>query len=214
MESTHDIPAPQPAAKLVSASYKDQQLLVLWSHGTIQSFDVRARSAALKLRTSQYLPSFSLSPNSIIETPGKSTDSTGKAGKALTAVTPVSTKPSKARKRRQPEADSAEADDSAQHSSPSGILPLGSHAVAAVREVTDLPTNGHVASAVEVTITDSNYGCIQSVTGVRLPKAQAEAQLQLMQCSIFQQHTGKGDIVLLYGNAVWLFTVPVRASVQ
>ena len=198
----------------MSTSYKDQQLLILWSNGTLQSFDIRPRSTALKLRTSQHLPSFSCSPPLVTETPGKSKDNTPKPSKALAAATPASNKASKARKRRQPEADSAEADDSAQQSSSSGILPLGSHAVAAVREVTDLPTNGHAASAIEVVVTDSNYGCIQFVTGVRLPKAQAEAQLQLMQSSIFQQRTGKGEIVLLYGNAVWLFTVPVRSSMQ
>lgn len=201
LEATYAIPAPKTTAKLVSVTYKAQQLLTLWSDGTLQSADIRPRSTALRMRTSQRLPAFTAAT-----TNAQPMESTRKPSKALIGSIG---KQSKAKKRRQPEVDSAELQEPIFQSSSSGILPLGAHTVAAVREVTDLPTNGHAASAVEVTVADSAYGCVQSVTSVRLPKAQAGAKLQLMPGSVFQQRTGQGELVLLYGNAVWLFTIPV-----
>ena len=189
--AVYSIPTPQDAAKLVAASYSSHQLLTLWSSGSMDCFDINASGNSLKLRTSRKLPAFASSSKAVIPE--------------------AQAKPSRARKRRQPEEDTANVPATAQTSSPA-IFPLGNHTVAAVRQLTDLPTNGHTASAVEVIVTDSSYGCIQSVTSVKLPKAKADAKLQLQPGSIFQQRTGAGDMVLLFGGAVWLFSIPVSAQ--
>lgn len=201
LESSHTMPVPQEKLRLASVCYQSQQLLTLWSDGTLQCHDAKPHSKALRLRISQKLPAYNCA------TSQKTNEAAVESPVPTKALSKSITKAVKARKRRQPEADSVELEEP--EAASVGVIPLGQHTVAAVRQVTDLPTNGHAASAVELIVTDSSYGCIQSVTGVKLPRAQADAKLQLTPGALFQQHTGTGELVLLYGNAVWLFTIPV-----
>ena len=92
------------------------------------------------------------------------------------------------------------------------LVPLGGHSVAAIREASDSPTNGHHCSDLEVTVADTQYGCIQSVTNVKLPGSAGVEGSGRDQQEALQLSSGMGNLVLLMHSAVWFISIQVRLS--
>lgn len=92
------------------------------------------------------------------------------------------------------------------------LIPLGGHSVAAIREPSDLPSNGHHSSHLEIIVADTQYGCVQSVTSVKLPGSGAVDRSGRDQQEALQLSSGMGNLVLLMHGAVWYFSIQVGHS--
>ena len=211
---THVIQQPANNAKLASASIRDQQLICLWSGGLLQAFNIVPNAAsgvaAFKLQSSRQLLGFAsptdhISDDQLQQQPF---DSTSKPSR----------EPKSGKKRRKPAAPVETADVAKSVNGPEPfrpmVVPLGGHTMAAIKEATELPTN------LEVAITDSLYGCVQSVTPVKLPNrapaAAAAAQLHdgpdSRRQEAVQLQSGMGHLALLFNGAVWSISAQVRLS--
>lgn len=205
----HDtIAQPAENATLTSVSFRDQQLICLWSTGLLQAYSTAAASiasdrTALRLQTSRQLLGFASTVDHLPDNQLQQSSLT------LSGKDPKSGK-----KRRKPAMETADVNNSA---SPAPfrpcLLPLGGHSVAALRESTDLPTNGHQASGLEAVIVDSLFGTVQSITSVKLPKSAtadgAQNGSETMQQGVLQLQNSMGDLVLLFNDAVWSMSIKV-----
>lgn len=217
---THVIPQPANNAKLASASIRDQQLICLWSEGLLQAFNIIPNAAsgvaAFKLQSSRQLLGFA-SPS------GPMTDDQPQQ-QPFDCTSKPSREPKSGKKRRKPAAPVETADLAKSANGPEPfrpmVVPLGGHNMAAIKEATELPTNGHQTLGLEVAITDSLYGCVQSVMSVKLPNrapaAAAAAQLHSGPDSRRQEavqlQSGMGHLALLFNDSVWSICAEVRLT--
>ena len=216
---TYVIPQPANNAKLASASIRDQQLICLWSGGVLQAFNIVPNAAsgvaAFKLQSSRQLLGFASPSDSITDDRPQQQpfDSTSKPSR----------EPKSGKKRRKPAAPVETADLAKSANGPEPFRPmvvtLGGHTMAAIKEATELPTNGHQTLGLEVAITDSLYGCVQSVMPVKLAnKAPAAAAAQLhsgpdsRRQEAVQLQSGMGHLALLFNDSVWSFSAQVRLT--
>lgn len=213
---THVIPQPANNAKLASASIRDQQLICLWSGGLLQAFNIVPNAAsgvaAFKLQSSRQLLGFaSTSESTSDDQPQQQPfDSTSKPSRELKS----------GKKRRKPAAPVETADLAKSANGPEPfrpmVIPLGGHTMAAIKEAPELPTNGHQTLGLEVAITDSLYGCVQSVTPVKLPNRAPAAAAQLhsgpdsRRQEAVQVQSGMGHLALLFNDAVWSISAQVK----
>ncbi len=217
---THVIPQPANNAKLASASIRDQQLICLWSGGLLQAFNIVPNAAsgvsAFKLQSSRQLLGFA--------SPSDSTSDDQPQQQPFDSTSKPSREPKSGKKRRKPAPPVETADVANPANGPEPfrpmVVPLGGHTMAAIKEATELPTNGHQTFGLEVAITDSLYGCVQSVTPVKLPNrapaAAAAAQLHdgpdSRRQEAVQLQSGMGHLALLFNGAVWSISAQVRLS--
>ncbi len=217
LRSLQTIPQPAETARLTSVSFRDQQLVCLWSTGLLQAYSTAhstiSGTAQLKLQTSRQLLGFASPAEHTLDShlqqkPGP----TMKSGK--------DTKSGKKRGKPAVSTDIAELANSASQPAPFKpmLVPLGGHSVAAVREPTDTPTNGHKTSGLDVTVVDTLYGCVQSVNTVKLARGATAAATGLqngsetMQQGVLQLQSGMGDLILLLNNAVWSMSIQVSLA--
>ncbi len=214
---THVIPQPANTARLASASIRDQQLICLWSGGLLQAFNIVPHAAsgvaAFKLQSSRQLLGFAsptdhISDDQLQQQPF---DSTSKPSR----------EPKSGKKRRKPAAPVETADVAKSVNGPEPfrpmVVPLGGHTMAAIKEATELPTNAHQTLGLEVAITDSLYGCVQSTMPVKLPnRAPAAAQLHngpdSRRQEAVQLQSGMGHLALLFNGAVWSISAQVTLT--
>lgn len=178
----------------------------MWSTGLLQSYNIaHATGNSLSIQTSRRLPAFDLGSSPMIldhqedqqqpqEPAQQHTGKKKKRKSAAVAQEPV------------PESDMVS-------SAPVPMLvPLGGHSVAATREVLDLPSNGHHSADLEITVADTQYGCIQSVTSVKLPGSAAVDRAGKDQQEALRLSSGMGNLVLLMHGAVWCISIQVRVG--
>ncbi len=217
---THVIPQPANNAKLASASIRDQQLICLWSGGLLQAFNIVPNAAsgvaAFKLQSSRQLLGFASPIDSI-------SDDQQQQQQPFDSTSKPSRESKSGKKRRKPVAPVETADLAKSANGPKPfrpmVVPLGGHTMAAIKEATELPTNGHQTLGLEVAMTDSLYGCVQSVTPVKLPnRAPAAAAAQLhsgcdsRRQEAVQLQSGMGHLALLFNGAVWSISAQVSLT--
>lgn len=204
--STSVFHPPSEGAQLAAASFQQAHLTVMWSTGLLQSYNTAlATGNTLSIHTSRRLRAFDLGSNSMMldhqqedqhhqQEPAKQHPGKKKRKSAATAREPA------------PDSDTGSA-------APAPMLvPLGGHSVAAIREPTDLPSNGHHSADLEITVADTQYGCIQSVTCVKLPGGGAVGRGGRDQQEALQLSSGMGNLVLLMHGAVWYISIQVRVG--
>ncbi len=217
---THVIPQPANNAKLASASIRDQQLICLWSGGLLQAFNIAPNAAsgaaAFKLQSSRQLLGFA--------SPTDHTSDDQPQQQPFDSTSKPSREPKSGKKRRKPAPPVETADVAKSASGPEPfrpiVVPLGGHTMAAIKEAPELPTNGHQTLGLEVAITDSLYGCVRSVTPVKLPnRAPAAADAAQLHSGpdssrqvAVQLQSGMGHLALLFNGAVWSISAQVRLS--
>lgn len=210
---THKIPQPAGNAKLTSATFRHQQLICLWSTGLLQAYNTAASitsgKSAFKLQTSRQLLGFaSPADEPFGGQPQQLQQPKSKPGK----------EPKSGKKRRQSTAPIETVDLPPSASQPAPfrpvLIPLGSHSIAAIREAAQVHTNGQQSFSLEVAITDSLYGCVQSVATIKLPKSAAAAVgvQHGAQQQALQLQTGMGDLALLFNDAVWSISAKVSLT--
>ena len=214
---THVIPQPANTARLASATIRDQQLICLWSGGLLQAFNIVPHAAsgvaAFKLQSSRQLLGFASPIDHISDDQPQQQpfDSTSKPSR----------EPKSGKKRRKPAAPVETADVAKSVNGPEPfrpmVVPLGGHTMAAIKEATELPTNAHQTLGLEVAITDSLYGCVQSTMPVKLPnRAPAAAQLHngpdSRRQEAVQLQSGMGHLALLFNGAVWSISAQVTLT--
>lgn len=205
--STGVFQPPSDSAKLVSASYQANYLTILWSDGHLQAYNTaRTTGNALSEHTSSRLRAFD-APSSHM-----ALDSQDQHPQE------PQQQPSGKKKRKSTAAAAAAAqqplNDGATPSSNTVpmLLPLGGHALAAIREPSDLPTNGQHSTEMEITVANTQYGCIQSVTSVKLPGGGGVNGSAGAQQEALQLRSGMGDLVLLMHSTVWYISIQVGNS--
>ncbi|DBA75343.1 hypothetical protein WJX77_005717 [Trebouxia sp. C0004] len=215
---THVIPQPANNAKLASASIRDQQLICLWSGGLLQAFNIVPNAAsgiaAFKLQSSRQLLGFA--------SPTDYTSDDQPQQQPFDSTSKPSREPKSGKKRRKPAALVETADLAKSGNGPEPfrpmVVPLGGHTLAAIKEATELPTNGHHILGLEVAITDSLYGCVQSVTPVKLPNRAPAAAAQLhsgpdsRRQEAVQLQSGMGHLALLFNDAVWSISAQAQPA--
>ncbi|DBA81279.1 TPA: hypothetical protein ACH3X2_006899 [Trebouxia sp. C0005] len=218
---THVIPQPANNAKLASASLRDQQLICLWSGGLLQAFNIVPNAvpgvAAFKLQSSRQLLGFASPSDSM-------TDDQQQQQPPFDSTSKPSREPKSGKKRRKSAAPVETAAVAKPANGPKPfrpmVVPLGGHTMAAIKEATEVPTNGHQTLGLEFAITDSLYGCVQSVMPVklpnRLPAAAAAAQLHNGPDSTTQEavqlQSGMGHLALLFNDAVWSISAQAQPA--
>lgn len=207
--STSDIPAPSLAAKIMSSSFQERHLTVMWSNGLLQAFNTALRpttaGSTLAVHTSRHLPAFDLGSKHMLIDDAQEEQQQQQGQQQLAG-----------KKKRKAAAATvlAKSDDhAALDSFVPMLVPLGGHSVMAIREPKHLPTNGHASANVEATVADTQYGCVQSVTGIKLPghagSAGSTMDLGGLEQDALQLRSGMGNLVLLVHNAVWYISIPV-----
>ena len=219
---THVIPQPANTARLASASIRDQQLICLWSGGLLQAFNIVPHAAsgvaAFKLQSSRQLLGFASPTDHISDDQPQQ--------QPFDCTSKPSREPKSGKKRRKPAAPVETADVAKSVNGPEPfrpmVVPLGGHTMAASKEATELPTNAHQTLCLEVAITDSLYGCVQSTMPVKLPNrapaAAAAAAVQLhngpdsRRQEAVQLQSGMGHLALLFNGAVWSISAQVTLT--
>lgn len=205
--STSFIHLPSEDVKLASSSFQQGHLTVMWSNGLLQSYNTALiRGTTLSVQTSRRLHTFDLGSDQMVlddqdqqhqQEPAQ--QHTGNKKRKSTAAAAAAKEP-------------APADDLLSATPVPLLVPLGGHLVAAIREPSDLPINGHHSSHLDITVVDTQYGCVQSVSTVKLPGSGAVDQSGKDQQEALQLSSGMGDLVLLMHGAVWYVSIQVRHS--
>ena len=206
--------APSEAAKLVSASFQEGHLTLMWSNGFLQAVNTELQSSTvgsdLNIHITRRLSAFDLGPEPMLIDTEQSQCQDEKQQQ----------QPAGKKKKRKSSvaADCVPAGKLVSTGLVHMLVPLGGHSVAALREPVEAHTNGHQSSDVEITVAETQYGCVQSVTSVKLPGVAASrrnsAELHGMQHEAFQLHSGIGNLVLLMRNAVWYISVQVKPLLE
>ncbi|KAL3134098.1 hypothetical protein ABBQ32_008522 [Trebouxia sp. C0010 RCD-2024] len=201
---------PSDSAKLVSASFQDGHLAILWSDGLLQAYNTAPTPGnPLTVHTTARLRSFNLASSAMTldnqeqhpQAPlQQQQQHSGKKRRKSAAVAAAAA--------REPLSDSA----TASTTTAPMLVPLGEHAVAAVREPSDLSTNGHQSTELEITVANTQYGCVQSVTTVKLPGGGGvESAAPGLQEAV-QLRSGMGSLVLLMHSAVWYISIQAQPA--
>lgn len=204
--SSSVIHPPSEGAQVAAASFQQAHLTVMWSTGLLQSYDTAlATGNTLSIQTSRRLRAFDLGSSPMMldhqedqqhQQQGPSQQHSGKKKRKSAAVA------------REPAPDS----DVVSTAPAPMLVPLGGHSVAATRELSDSPSNGHHSADLEITVADTQYGCIQSVTSVKLPGSAAVGKASKDQQEALQLSSGMGNLVLLLHGAVWYISIQVRVA--
>ena len=204
--STSVIQPPSERTKLASASFQQDHLTVMWSNGLLQTYNTAlTRGTTLSVQTSRRLHAFDLGSDQMV------LDRQDQQQQQLPAQQHTGTK------KRKSTAAAAAAEEPAPDSdilstTPVPLLvPLGSHSVAAIREPSDLPDNGHSLD-LEITVADTRYGCVQSVTSVKLPGSGTVDRAGKDHQEAVQLSSGMGNLALLMHGAVWYISIQVKYS--
>ena len=200
----------------MSSSFQEHYITVMWSNGLLQTFNTAIHQspagARLSIHTSRHLLAFDLgSEHMLVDDAQKDVQQQQQQQQEQKQQQLALKKKRKAAAA----AVTAEPDDNAASNSLVPMLsPLGGHSVVAIREPEHLPTNGHASVDVEATVADAQYGCVQSVTGIKLPGDAASvgrsSDLGRSEQDVLQLRSGMGNLVLLMHNAVWYISIPVR----
>lgn len=205
--STRVFQPPSDSAKLISASFQDGHLAILWSDGVLHAYNTGPTPGnPLTVHTSTRLRSFTPGSSAMAldnqeqhpQGPLQQQHSGKKRRKSAPAAAAA----------REPLPDSA----TASITTAPMLIPLGGHAVAAVREPSDLPTNGHHSTELEITVANTQYGCVQSVTSVKLPGGGGMEGAARGQQEAVQLRSGMGSLVLLMHSTVWHISIQVKHS--
>ena len=223
-------------------AFQHQQLICLWSNGLLEAYSMTSSTAvntassttsaaaagpassdtvlvnSLKLKFSKQLVGFAAALGKVSSEQPTQKQQTPKE----------SQEPKTGKKRRKPATPLDIVQSAAHDSPPSAFQPalvaLGGHSVAAIREITEGPSNGHQTSALEATVLDTMYGCVQSVTTVQLPKvansiasdgasaATAAGLPPVRHQQVLQLGSGMGNLVILAHDAVWSTSIQVILS--
>ena len=202
--STSVIQPPSEGTKLASSSFGEGQLSVMWSNGLLQSYNTALTTGSmLSVHTSRRLHAFDLGSDQMVL---DSQDQHRQQEPAQQNTGRKKRKSAAAAKEPAPDCDMVS-------TAPVPLLvSLRGHSVAAIREPSDLPINGHHSSELEIAVADTQYGCIQSVTNVKLPGSGAVDRPGKEQQEALQLSSGMGNLVMLLHGAVWYISIQVRLA--
>ena len=202
--STSVVQPPSEGTKLVSASFQQGHLTVMWSDGLLQSYNTAG--PMLNVQTSRRLHAFDLGLDQTV------LDNQDQQYQQQPAQQHTGNKKRKSTAAAATEKEPAPDNDMPPTTPVPLLVPLGGHSVAAIREPSDLPSNGHHSSDLEITVADTQYGCIQSVASVKLPGSGAVDRHGKDQQEALQLSSGMGNLVLLMHGAVWYISIQVSHS--